>query len=46
MKKRKKRKEKKIKREKEKKKKRQTLEMASEGPQRITGKYYSVYLPS
>ena len=25
---------------------RPTLEMASEGPQRITGKYYGVYLPS
>merc|ERR1712208_126459 len=34
------------KREKEKKRKRQTLEMASDGPQRITGKYYGVYLPS
>ena len=32
--------------EKGKKRKRQTLEMASEGPQRITGKYYGVYLPS
>merc|ERR1711944_45309 len=44
--------EKKEKREKEKERKkrknrkRQTLEMASEGPQRITGKYYGVYLPS
>ena len=33
------------KREKEKKEKK-TLEMASVGPQRITGKYYGVYLPS
>ena len=31
---------------KEKKRKRPTLEMASEGPQRITEKYYGVYLPS
>ena len=30
----------------EKKRKRPTLEMASEGPQRITEKYYGVYLPS
>merc|ERR1712208_65346 len=33
-------------REKGKKEKRATLEMASEGPQRITEKYYGVYLPS
>ena len=46
-KKRKKRKREKEKKEKKRKKrKRQTLEMASEGPQRITGKYYGVYLPS
>ena len=31
---------------KRKKRKRPTLEMASEGPQRITEKYYGVYLPS
>ena len=30
----------------EKKRKTPTLEMASEGPQRITEKYYGVYLPS
>ena len=38
-----------MKREKEKKRekvKRPTLGMASEGPQRITEKYYGVYLPS
>ena len=29
-----------------KKRKRLTLEMASEGPQRITERYYGVYLPS
>merc|ERR1712208_210598 len=33
-------------REKRKKRKRPTLEMASKGPQRITEKYYGVYLPS
>ncbi len=38
--------EKEKKEKKRKKRKRQTLEMASEGPQRITGKYYGVYLPS
>ena len=41
------RKKRKRKKEKEKKReKRPTLEMASEGPQRITEKYYGVYLPS
>ena len=46
MKKRKGEKRKKGKKEKRKKRKRPTLEMASEGPQRITEKYYGVYLPS
>ena len=41
----KKRKRKKEKKVKKKERKRPTLEMASEGPQRIIEKYYGVYLP-